>query len=83
MHAVVCLLRAGQVKPAGNAAESGQFVGEFSCDENVTPVLKGGGGGTCRWMFRVRVWGCLEVNWNGLARFGVVRLPIILPEKLI
>ena len=41
MHAVVCLLRAGQVKPAGNAAESGQFVGEFSCDENVTPVLKG------------------------------------------
>ena len=43
MHAVVCLLRAGQVKPAGNAAESGQFVGEFSCDENVTPVLKGFG----------------------------------------
>ena len=29
MHAAVCLLRAGQPKRAGNAAESGEFLGEF------------------------------------------------------
>ena len=30
MHAAVCLLRAGQPRSAGDAAKSGQFVGQFS-----------------------------------------------------
>ena len=33
--------RAGQPRRAGNAAKSGQFIGQFSCVENDTPVLKG------------------------------------------
>ena len=30
MHAAVCLLRAGQPRSAGDAAKSGQFIGQFS-----------------------------------------------------
>ena len=30
MHATVCLLRAGQPRSAGDAAKSGQFIGQFS-----------------------------------------------------
>ena len=30
MHATVCLLRAGQPRRAGDAAKSGQFIGQFS-----------------------------------------------------
>ena len=30
MHATVCLLHAGQPKSAGDAAKSGQFIGQFS-----------------------------------------------------
>ena len=30
MHAAVCLLRAGQLRSAGDVAKLGQFVGQFS-----------------------------------------------------
>ena len=41
MHATVCLLRAGQPRWAGNAAKSGQFIGQFSWDEYVPTDVKG------------------------------------------
>ena len=41
MHTTVCLLRTGQPRRAGNVAKLGQFIGQFSCVEYDTPVLKG------------------------------------------
>ena len=41
MHAAACLLRAGQVERAVNAADSGQFVGQFSWDTGVPYPLEG------------------------------------------
>ena len=41
MHAAVCLLRAGQPRSAGDAAKSGQFIGQFSWVTGNPIVLKG------------------------------------------
>ena len=41
MHAAVCLLRAGQPRSAGDAAKSGQFIGQFSWVTGDPIVLKG------------------------------------------
>ena len=41
MLATVCLLRAGQPRRAGDAAKSGQFVGQFSWDKYDPTVVKG------------------------------------------
>ena len=41
MHAAVCLLRAGQPRSAGQAAKSGQFIGQFSWVTGDPIVLKG------------------------------------------
>ena len=41
IDAPLCVCCVHQVKPAGNAAESGQFVGQFSCDETLHRSRKG------------------------------------------
>ena len=41
MHAAVCLLLAGQPRSAGEAAELGQFIGQFSWVTGDPIVLKG------------------------------------------
>ena len=41
MHGTVCRLRAGQPRRAGAAAESGQFVGQFSWVTGDPIVVKG------------------------------------------
>ena len=41
LHATVCLPRAGQPRCAGDAAKSGQFMGQFTCVTGDTMSVKG------------------------------------------